>query len=777
MNMKCILSLGVSWAVLAASPAALAQAAEGNGDIVVTATRRAERLADVPISAAAISSEAIDLRGFRSFSDIAKFTPGVEYSNGSNLVSIRGISTTAGAATTGIYVDDTPIQNRNIGTGRSQGAPQLFDVERVEVLRGPQGTLFGAGSMGGTVRFITPEPSLTDVTSYGRAEGNSVNGGDTGYEIGAAAGGPLVQDKVGLRVSGSYRRSAGYVDRIDYRTGVGITKNVLGEDTNSSEAAIFRAAVKFAPTASFSITPSVLYQSTEDANTSSFWESFSDIKNGRYYSGNPRLSPSRDHYWLPAVAAKFEGSGFDIISNTSYLSRDQLANNDNTTFQAVNFGVLTATGPNVPGLSNYTAGAEIQTLQRNFTQEVRVQSAGESRLQWVAGVFYQHNEQTSIEIGHDPMGDQFILAVRGRTFQQLYGVGTLPPDMTFYGRRESLDEQIAGFADVTFALTDALKLNAGLRYAHSHFEFNSRQDGPYNGGLVVFSGKLDEDPVTPKYNITYQPSRDHLFYATASKGFRVGGAVRPAPASVCAADFAALGLTSAPPTYNSDSVWSYELGAKDSFFDSRLRTAASVYSVDWNDIQTTIALPNCGFNFVANAAKAKSEGFDLQLDFQATDAFSVSATAGYNNARFTETVLGAGKTAAGVQRIILSDGNTLGNRPWTATLAGDYRFKIADRDAYMRADFAYASQNPGTSQAMDPRNTSYDAAIRLPEATYLTNFRTGVHMGPWDVSAFVDNAFDSHPILSRGHESRASQLWYLTTFRPRTVGITAVFRK
>ncbi len=747
--------------------------AELGGEIIVTATRREERLSDVPISAAAISEEAIDQRGFRNFADIAQFVPGVEFTSGSNLVSIRGISTSAGAATTGLYIDDTPIQNRNIGTGRSQGAPELFDVQRVEVLRGPQGTLFGAGSMGGTVRYITPQPGLDEYSVYGRGGVSAIDGGDQGYELGAAVGGPIATDKIGFRVSAWHGRFPGYVDRIDYHDGVGANQKKLDDDTNWSDATILRAALKFAPTETLSVTPSVLFQSSHNGSTSSMWETYTDLDKGQYISGNPRMSSGHDRYVLPALAMELALPSVSIISNTSYFHRNQFADNDNTTFQAVNFGLLKATGPNIPGLPDYTASAEIQTRQRDFTQELRAQSTGDSPFSWVLGVFYGHNDQTSIEIGHDPMGDDFIMAVRGQTFLQRYGVAMIEPDMSFVGKRESTDEQIAGFADVTYALTDTLKINAGLRYAHTEFEFNSRQDGPYNGGLVVFSGAIKENPLTPKFNISYQPTRDHLFYATASKGYRVGGSVRPAPAAVCAADLASLGLTSAPPAYASDEVWSYEVGAKNSFFGNRLRTAASVYRIDWSKIQTSIYLPGCGFNVVINAATARSEGFDLQADFQATDSLLLSATVGYTDAKYTDSVA----TVAGTPRTIVNKGDTLGSRPWTATASADYNFPLAGEEGYIRGDFSYQSHNKGKTPAMDPVTTSYDVNATLPEATYLVNLRAGIRFSDWDVSAYVDNVFNAHPELSRFHETRSSPLYYITTFQPRTFGLTATLRQ
>ncbi|MGA0607366.1 TonB-dependent receptor [Phenylobacterium sp. VNQ135] len=772
---------GVCAAALSSATAAAQGSASEIGEVVVTATRRAERLSDVPVSAAAVTAETIDRKGMRSFEDIARLTPGVDFSRGSNLISIRGISTSAGAATTGVYIDETPIQTRNIGTGRTNGSPQLFDVERVEVLRGPQGTLFGAGSMGGTVRFITPQPSLTGFSYYGRAEANDVTDGDTGYEVGAAVGGPIVQDRLGMRVSAWYRKQAGWIDRIDYLNSTKDAPIVLDEDSNWQENVILRGALRWEPVEGLVVKPSVLFQETHVNNqpvlSSGVWESFSDVKKGLYRSGNRLSSPGDDRYVLPALELEHDFGPVTLISNTSYFRRNQKTVADYTTYLGATTGFIGATGPLFQRLPNYYAYADIVNRQRNFTQEVRLQSNGDDRLRWVAGVFYQKNKQRSFENIHDPLIEPFTRLFYNQTVLQRYLVPVIAPDLRLFAQRDSTDEQLAVFGDLTLQVTEELSVNGGLRYADMDFKFHSLQEGPTQRGRTEFDGAIGEKPLTPKFNVTYQPAENHMFYATAAKGYRAGGSVRPAPAVTCAADFALLGVTSLPPTFKSDSVWSYELGAKNNLLDNRLRVAASVYHVDWSDIQTAISLPSCGFNYVANAGTARSRGFDVQADLQVTDQLQLSLAVGHNKAKYTSTVDGPGATAGGPRRIIVADGDTLGGPPWTIALSADYQFEAFGVPAYVRGDTSYAARNKGLLPNQDPRTTSYDATAIQPPATYLTNVRAGVEVGEWDLSVFADNLFDSHPVLARGRESRTSQLFFLQTFRPRTVGFTATIRR
>ena len=210
-------------------------------EVVVTATRTSQLLSKVPLSVSAYTQETLDKQGIKSFSDIARYTPGVTFDENTKDVSIRGIKSNAGDATTGIYIDDTPIQLRTLGFNSNNTAPVVFDLDRVEVLRGPQGTLFGAGSEGGTVRYITPQPSLTRYSAYGRLEVAHTDQGAPSYEAGVAVGGPLVEDKLGFRVSVDQRRDGGYVDRIDPYTGKRQSNN-----SNWTDTFVWRASVKTA---------------------------------------------------------------------------------------------------------------------------------------------------------------------------------------------------------------------------------------------------------------------------------------------------------------------------------------------------------------------------------------------------------------------------------------------------------------------------------------------------------------------------------------------------
>src|ERR1700689_5232629 len=241
----------------AAAQQAAPQPSAGTEEVVVTATRRSEKLSKVPESISAFTTEKMDQLDVKNISDLVRFTPGVTFDTESKDISIRGVNSTAGDATTGIYIDDTPIQIRTLGFGSDNTLPAVFDLERVEVLRGPQGTLFGAGSEGGTVRYIMTQPSVTQESTYAKSEVSFTRDGQPSYEAGIAHGGPIIDDVVGFRASVWYRYDGGWIDRIDPTT-----LAVVDKDANHANTVAARLAFLIQPNDSLKITPSVMYQNS-----------------------------------------------------------------------------------------------------------------------------------------------------------------------------------------------------------------------------------------------------------------------------------------------------------------------------------------------------------------------------------------------------------------------------------------------------------------------------------------------------------------------------------
>lgn len=805
--------LAVASGCLASGMALAEEAATAAGpvleEVVVTAQRREQSLQDVPISVTAMSQEQLDSQGVRNVDDVARLTPGVTFQrsdarNGAmSTISIRGIASTAGASTTGVYIDDTPIQIRALGAGNAafNAFPGVFDLERVEVLRGPQGTLFGAGSEGGTVRFITPQPNLQKTSFYGRSEVATTAGGDPSYEVGVAFGAPLVADKVALRLSAWTRRDGGWVDRTDWSragltaypagtpwppaapTPASVTRDI-DANSNWQNSSAFKAALSFAPTDNLTITPSIYYQRMYLHDTSAFWAALSRPGSNSYKNGNSINADSNDHFYLPALKIDWGFSGMRLVSTTSYFNRDSKALNDYTSFETALWGQVFTTlgspplpptvrpylnGPYFP--SGFTPATSFQgNLQNNITQELRLQSdQPDARINWVVGLFYSHGRQTAIQIVSDPGLNGFIAGLTGGIAPVLeQGRYTFVQDPVI-----ARDKQLALYAQADAKLTQRLTVTAGLRAADTRFQASATYHGFVVGPPVNDSGSQHERPVTPKLGVSFKINPDNMVYATASKGYRIGG-YNPRVGTPCASNPNYSGYHT---LYDSDSVWSYEVGSKNDLADHRIRVNTSLYFIDWKNIQQVVGLASCGFAYTSNLGKARSQGLDLQADLALTRSFVAGIAVGYNDARYSETV----RTVAGVP--LVSDGDHIVGWPWTVGVSAQYTFHAWNaHDAYLRADYQYQSGQSDRVPGNNPLNGGYLpwATFELPQTSQLS-LRAGVKLDALDISLFGNNLTNNHAILSSAASSNFGIPGGLvgynqSTFRPRTIGITASYR-
>lgn len=766
----------ILFSVVLAMPALSAAADAPNEasleEIVVTAQRRTERLQDVPISVLATNQATLDAQGTRSIDDLARLSPGVSFTRGtvsnnfeSSNISIRGIDSAAGAATTGLYIDDTPIQSRHLSFGTFSAYPELFDVERVEVLRGPQGTLFGAGSEGGTLRFITPAPDLTQSKLYVRAEGAGTQHGDPVYELGVAGGTPLIDDRLAFRASVSMRHEGGYIDRYDWRTSTLVDKRA-----NSNKTITARLALKWAITDKLSVTPSIYYQKRTIDGSSAYWsiapgsaETANNLFFGTFRSGAEVPGTGDDRFTLSALKIEWDLGWAQLVSNTSYYDRNQKGYSDYTQFNRSIFlgSPFFDTGNNV---SPTQWGDE----QKNFTQEVRLQSTNSAaRLNWTVGAFFQRARENTIENVYDPS----LLAFFG-----------VPGSDGYIYRQDpfnAMDKQLALFANADFKVTDRFKLIAGLRVSKAEYEGVAQYSGFVLFGPPVSStGNITEHPVTPRFGAEFRVSPDNLLYLTVAKGFRIGGS-NPKVGTTCINDLTNYGLSDVPDKYSSDSLWSYEVGSKNQFANRRVLLNASAFLIKWKDIQQNVPLINCGFQFTSNLGEMRSTGFDIQTEIRPTEAFSAGATFAYTLAKYTKTAFATPTAAAsGTALPIVSDGDRLGGSPWTLTLFSQVNFPVMAHDGYARIDYQYGAGLYHFTPGQNPANGgNADVIFNTPANSY-ASLRAGVKWGGWDVSLFSQNLFNSQPKLSRQLDGvpGASPLYLIGTFRPRTIGVTALYR-
>jgi iron complex outermembrane receptor protein len=815
---------GPSMAMAATGDADATASNNGLEEIVVTATRRSERLQDVPVSVLAFSQEKMDAQGLKNIDDLSRLSPGLNfqrngmssagnYNDEGSDINIRGVDSTAGTSTTGIYIDDTPIQTRHIGFGSINAFPALFDLDRVEVLRGPQGTLFGAGAEGGVVRFIAPEPDLNKATGYAKADVATTDGGAPSYEGGAAFGAPIIDGVLAFRASVSFRRDGGWVDRVGYGLSpnnlVPLPTPVYGGNTtesnaNFSDTTTARLALKWKVSDTLEITPSIYYQRLQINDTSAYWISLSDPASNVYRNGNAGTNPSSDPFSLTAIKVKWDLGFASLFSNTSYYDRNQQATSDYTQYLRAtwnSFGELANVFP-AAGDNGY---AQFQDNQRNFFQEFRLASTDtDSRIVWNAGLFYSHLSENVPENIIDPTLNSEVLAFSGPNPAVPVCTALLPcpTGLIFNGPVDRVvDKQIAVFGEVAFKLTDTFKATVGVRLSKLDYTGSVAETGGFLGTTIITSSGATEKPVTPKAVLSWQPDRDDLLYVSASKGFRPGGP-NVGVGSICGGSLTSLGLTQVPGQFSSDSLWSYEIGSKNTFLDHRLQINASLFYIDWNNIQQNVYLPSCGEQFTANLGKAKSEGGDVEVLFKPIDVLTFDLTAAYTDARLTKTSCAgtlsyggpdAGCTGPGiVASPIATNGDALLGAPWSFTASTEYHFpEWAGRTPYARLDFQHSTAQKSKLPGQDDNNGLFDTTI--PGLPVLNNLsaRAGLRFNGVDLSAYADNLTNAHPLLfeSRdiapysngpGSDPRTGpttdDLYFGRGVRPRTIGITATYR-
>jgi iron complex outermembrane receptor protein len=507
------------------------------------------------------------------------------------------------------------------------------------------------------------------------------------------------------------------------------------------------------------------------------------VERGGFASGfgSKVNQPVNDDLTVPSLAIKYDFAGLSLQSDTSYVDRSYNDFDDWSNFLGAFFGAP----PLAPELSGFTSYDQNIVWTKAWQQELRLSSQDtSSRINWVAGAYYRHSID-GVEQVIAPNLDPLTQYLFGATSLQAFGI----PDFVLggtaynsYSRFKTVTVQEALFGEVTVNIVGGLKANIGLRVEHSSVQDQDQQyGGPLQG--VAFAHVIlpnqEQTPVTPRFGLTYQYTDNDMVYATAAKGYRPGGSNSPNATQnpLCAPSFEALGLSSVPTTYDSDSIWSYEVGAKDSLFDRRLSLQSSVYFIDWTGIQTSVNLLSCGAFYTTNRGKAISKGFDFQVAGVVVDGLKVSANVGYTDAYYPRAAYGA--PVDGVIPILNAAGDKLhGVLPWTASAHLDYsldtgRYLEGSR-SYFRLDYRWLDAAP----KYNPVTANYDpiANSQTNEAYGTLNLRLGALRGGADVSAYVENATNANPLLGLSHASVGDPLLSATAIRPRTVGLTALYR-
>ena len=758
-------------------------------EVVVTAERREEPLNKVPISITALSQSSMDDLHIQKLGDLANIVPGlyvsspVAFGQDGTTVAIRGVLTNNNAPTTQFYIDETPIAIRLMNGAAPSGGPQplIFDLDRVEVLRGPQGTLFGASAMGGAIRFITPQPDLREASGFAKADVGYTEHGEASYEMGAAYGSPVVSGVAGFRVSAWYQSIGGFIDQEDPFTGQIVKRNI-----NSPGAYVVRPAFTWAPADGLTITPSLFLQHKDSQNPDAYWANgLPTVESNKHVWGGTG-QPMTDDLSVTALAIKYDFGGVSLQSDTSFLHRKLRAFDDFTQIAAYVYGFTDYLNP---GLQGFSSTEEDFSSTNAWQQEFRLSSKDSSaRINWVVGAFYRHATEGLSQL-IPPDLSPITQLTSGLTYQQynnLYTGGAR--DFVYQGQVlnayqnfHTTDISEALFGDIGLNLTQRLKVDLGVRVEHTVVEHQDQiVAGPFDG-LTFGSAILPDQsatPVTPRLSVTYQYTDNNMMYASAAKGFRPGGG-NPLTAigdSLCDVSLHALGLGGVPSGFSPDSLWSYEIGSKNFLFDKRLSIDSSVYLIKWTDIQTLVQLPSCGTDFTANRGEALSKGFDLQLAALITEGLKLGVNVGYTNAYYPHTTYGAPDLTTGIAPLLNAGGDKIVPIvPWTVSGTGEYSVDTSslwkDSRTYLRADFRWQSK----TTARNPAVAGYDpeGEIYPDESFGVLNLRLGLAQGGWDLSAYVNNAANSAPRVGYLHVYTGDPLFRGAAIQPRTVGLTA----
>ena len=683
------------------------------GEIIVTAQKRAETVQKVPLSITVLGGDQIEREGVRSFQDYATRVPNLSFTQaGSSIgglgqaISLRGIY---GTNTTGVYLDETPLPG-------SVDA-QVVDLERIEVLRGPQGTLYGARSMGGTVRLITRQPDLDEHSVSGHGILSTTRRGGANGTADGSVNIPLVTDVLGVRAFGFWDYQSGVFTRIPsanapvqfpVKDNVGATRRYGG--AIAARLQLFESAV--------SLTPRMVFQRAR-TNAQPYADRVADnFFQERLFDLDDRGSDDWDLY---SLTGRYDAGFGEFVSVTSQFNRDT-ADAENAS-EAIS-ALLEFT---TPSLFRGTSRG------RSFVQELRFTSDFNGPLQITLGAFYQKSRGL-IQVPPviiEGLGDFYNFRSKSRTVEKaLYG-------------------------EANFDVTDKLQLIAGLRYFRNAVNLTVTQGGlAVEPGAGTFSERQHESGFNPRFGVKFAVTPDINLFANAAKGFRVGGA-NSYSESLCAADRQALGISAeAARSYASDSVWSYEAGVKSSFLGGRLVANATAFRIDWSDIQQNVALA-CGFSIDQNGGRARSEGFELELRTNPLDGLIVGAGVGYTNARITDPgALANLPRGARIQQV----------PRWNLTGSIDYSFEIGELPLTFHGDVSHVGSSLSRSNLLTGRTRP---------AYELANLRFGTDFERVNVTLFVENVFDEIanlsdvPPLAIEDPNRPR----IAAGRPRTIGI------
>ncbi|WP_281820670.1 TonB-dependent receptor [Sphingobium sp. BS19] len=737
LKLSCVPMSGILVLALSAPAQAQLDANEGaiGGDIIITAQKREERLLDVPVPVTAVSGSDMLAQNQTRAQDFFASVPGVnlQFQNNRAQLAIRGITTSpvTGNPVVGFTIDDVPYGSSTGQGGLFGAAPDLdpSELARIEVLRGPQGTLYGASSMGGLVKYVTIDPDLKD---FGGSIGGGVQrvakGGQTlGYNVRGAINVPL-GETVGVRASAYTRKEPGYIDNV--RTGK--------TNVNSSQVTGGRLSALWKPSESFSLKLSALYQERDIYGSSNV-----DASLGSVYLQSDQLGSgrSRSDTQMYSGLINADLGGVDVTSITAFSRA--------TNYDFLDFTASPLTGflfplvfPDATEFGNVLRqGYEVD----KFSHETRLSGAAGDAINWIVGGFYTH-EKARYTID---------TAATNPTDGSVYGYPVVWRDNVKYS-------EYAAFANLAVTLSEQFDVQFGGRYSKNkqkmtHREWVRSSPAPDPANYAETNPSASGDAFTFQVTPRFKPSPDHMIYGRLATGYRPGG-----PNAGCSEDPA----EPVPCQFRPDKTVNYELGAKGTLAGGLLSYDVSVFHIDWKDIQITQVSSLGTFTFNSNAGKARSRGFEVAFEARPTQGLTVKAWWAYVNATLREPFASAAVYAARGDRLPFSSDHS-------GHLSFNYEAPVSDRvTANFGAAATYVGKRRGEfvpAESLAPLRQTYPDYVQI-------DVNAGLKFDNWTLSAFVQNLTNESGVIGGGFYNQTSfNADWFNYIRPRTVGLNVDF--
>lgn len=727
-----------------------ARAEEGPQEIVVTATRRETSLQSTSESLQVLTGDALNARGSTDFNSFFLAVPSLAQSDnrgpGNTRYSLRGVQS-GGEPLVGVYYDEMPLlgsPGESLDPGGSQPDIHFWDIERVEVLKGPQGTLYGNGSAGGAIRIITSKPKADRIEGAARASLGTIAHGEGTGSFDAMLNLPIVTDRLALRTTGFYQRRGGYIDEIYLGT----------KDANRAEVYGGRATLRWTPTDDTTIDLSGYYQKTASDAKFEVFEGFGN----KPVAASLVQTPFDDRLMLANLTVE-QKLGFAALTYSgSYQNRRVTRNIDQTRFVIYGIaGVPTSVCPEsslqdrsciaLINAGPFGTVAPLDTFgverNRSWVHELRLTSSGSGPFQWTLGLFHE-NRRTQRNGAVAATNDDGVIVPAGDLYQ----------NTLFARNNEGTRKQIAVYGDLSYDLAQGLTATAGFRW----FDIKRTEDQTL---LVAFGGGQTGPQPTQRYKekdavfrgkLSWQATDDLLVYAIAAQGYRVGGPNQP------------VGFTTSAPPFNPDQLWNYELGWRASLMDRVMTLNGAVYYIDWKNVQFVTTDPTGAFTLIGNAGNAAVKGFELEANLSPARGLNLSGGVGYTDARFK-----GAQPVQGLPENQTRDGGRLPGVPrWSTTANLSYTTPIsAETDLVLSGDWSYRS---GQTTGFIPGVRNFR---RLP-GYHVVNARATVKFDQWDIGVEASNLFDVMPMIS-GRVVPDEPFQY-ATIQPRTFSLVANVR-